>query len=209
MTDFAPTTRRKIAVSSWVTLAAFVVAVWPLFDHVRVLLTPMSEFGNILKSAFDYSYNVNVGQFGFSDYILITFAEPVVMIAAVVTAFTVRNKVARALPGILYALGFVVFWVLNFANWSQTQDETIDAWGWTVGYGAQAYAYVASILLALAGSIIALLEKPANPGGGPTAGPNAGGPGVPAPTSTPIGFDTQTGRPIYGYDVNTGEPILG
>ena len=201
--SIAPTTSRKIAVSSWVTLAAFVVAIWPLFAHLQQSIALNDQYGTF-KSAFDFSAGFNVTQIGFLDSVVLVFAEPVVVIAAVILAFTARNKFVRAIPGALYFLGFVVFLVLNYAYSLQPSDYPVDFWQWTVGYGPDAYPYVASILLALAGSIIALREKPEAPIAGVSAGP-----GAVAPGSTPIGYDTQTGRPIYGYDVNTGEPILG
>jgi hypothetical protein len=205
MTDFALSNRRKIAVSSWVTLAAFVVAIWPFYEHLRQVLSPISEFASMWSGAFNFSSGLSTSQLSFTDYMLLPFAEPLVLLAAVILAFTTSNKILRAVPGLLYAFGFLVFWILNFTYLLANPNSAVDVWQWTVGVGPQSFAYVASILLALAGSIIALVEKsPAK-----KAGPTSGGPGFTAPAANPIGFDTQTGRPIYGYDVNTGEPILG
>lgn len=195
---------KKIPVAAWVYLAALAAGVWPWFSNLRDFFGMDSES---IRWAFDYSNGISANQLGYSDFVILPFAEPTVVIAGLVLVLVVKNKSVRALPGLMYFAGFLLFLVLNLMSMKTLGLPISNAWTWTVGQMPQALLYVASLLLALAAAIIALAEK--GPAGSVASSVQPGFAGQSSNAGrTPVAFDTQTGRPIYGYDVNTGEPIF-
>ncbi|MDE2387211.1 MAG: hypothetical protein KGL77_05900 [Actinomycetales bacterium] len=196
-TSPAAATRRGLPVSTWITLAAVVVAIYPQYSHLSYFVAYPQTIGD----AFNPSSGFGIGSFQFKDFVLVTLFEPLILIAAALFAFISRNRLVRALPGLLYVLGALVFLGINFGFAAQEGDlMDFSPWQWTFGVGIEAALYVASLVIAAVGSIMALAEKAPAGSASSAAAPAAG--------RTPVGFDPQTGRPIYGYDVNTGQPIF-
>ena len=204
MTTVPASPLKKISVAAWVYLAAIAAGVWPWSSNLSNFFGLGSEG---IRLAFDYSNGISANQLGYTDFVVLSFAEPIVVSAGLVLAFVVKNKLVRALPGLMYFAGFLLFLVLNLMSMKTFDLPISDAWTWTVGQMPEALFYVASLLLALAAAIIALAEK--GPAGSVASSAQPGFAGQsPNAGRTPVAFDTKTGRPIYGYDVNTGEPIF-
>ena len=198
MSTVSVSPRKPISLGAWLYLAAAVIGAWPVVDH--------------LLSFIDAARNGGIGNLGFSgnvlmflgqwDWILQNLLEPLVLFGGAALAFTKLGKAIRALPGLLFVLGFALAFVLTLA-WGATMSigsgllPTV--WGWLVGDVPHAITYVLAVVLAGAAGLVTFTEKV--PAGGSS-------PSAPAAGRTPVGFDPQTGRPIYGYDVNTGQPIF-
>lgn len=193
--------RKPISLGAWLYIAAAVIGAWPVIDHLLHFIDAARN-GAIGNLGFSGNVLMFLGQW---DWILQNLLEPLVLFGGVALAFTKLGKAIRALPGLLFVLGFVFAFALTFA-WGLTMSLGSDllpsVWGWLVGDVPHAITYVLAVVLAGAAGLLTLTEKaPAGASSSVAAFAGAG-------ERTPVGFDPQTGRPIYGYDVNTGQPIF-
>ena len=194
MSFATPATGRSLPASFWLALCTLALAAYPLIANlVQVLADP-----SMIGAAFG-GLGFDVYRLQYVDFVTLPFVEPLVLIAAAIVNLVSRNRIVRALPGLLFVAGFVLFLLLNmlFSVSAAANDWDVDAWLWTVGPMPQAAFYVVAVLLALVTSIVALVEKKEEPEPPWSTHPCVGQPE----------WDPETGRPILRYDEETGKPI--
>ncbi len=184
--------KSKLSLSFWLALAALVVGAWPLYEHLQQIIRYPSTIGDALRGFSFTSYG-----FGYLQYALLPITEPLLILTALVVNLFVANRIVRALPGLVLALGVVVFFLINLLAIGETDSEG-SVWMWTFGPAPESYFYGLAILLSIAAAVAALMNKRSTSGSVGMTG---------ASDRQPVAFDTATGQPIYGYDTNTGAPI--